>query len=54
MDIGVGLGSILWGFISNTLGFIYVYLGSAVSAILSLIIYMLLVRKQLSVSNYMQ
>ena len=54
IDIGIGLGSILWGFIAEALGFTYIYLGSAVSVFLALIVYSLMVKKQLERSEHKQ
>ena len=40
MDIGVGFGSVLWGFISDVFGFAYVYITASLSIILALILYL--------------
>ena len=42
MDIGVGLGSVIWGYISELFGFVYVYLGAAVCIIFALFFYFLM------------
>jgi MFS family permease len=52
MDIGVGLGSITWGLVAERLGFYYIYFGSVVCGVTSLIVYMVLLHnKQLADSN---
>ncbi|PKM85563.1 MAG: arabinose ABC transporter permease [Firmicutes bacterium HGW-Firmicutes-11] len=45
MDIGIGLGAFLWGFVVEVAGFTTVYLASAVCAILALLTYWYLERK---------
>lgn len=40
MDIGIGLGSIIWGGVAQKIGFSYVYLGAVVCGIASLLVYM--------------
>lgn len=47
MDIGVGLGSIIWGYVSEIGGFIYVYLGAAICIIFSLVFYLITLKKQI-------
>ncbi len=51
MDIGVGLGSIIWGYISELFGFTYVYLGAAICIVFSLIFYLTVLRKQLIIEK---
>lgn len=47
LDIGIGGGAILWGFLSQNFGLSFVYGGAAVSAILSLAMYIFVLRKHL-------
>jgi len=47
MDIGIGLGAVLWGVVSQAVGFSYIYLASALCVILAIIIYVFILRKQL-------
>ncbi|MCR4436932.1 MAG: MFS transporter [Clostridiales bacterium] len=51
MDIGMGVGSIMWGFIAQNMGFRYIYLGSAACVVISVFLYLLLLRKRLQVSG---
>lgn len=47
MDIGIGLGAVIWGIVSQKLGFSYVFLGSAACIILSLTLYVILLHNRL-------
>jgi MFS family permease len=47
MDIGIGIGAVIWGIVSQKLGFSYVFLGSAACIILSLTLYVILLHNKL-------
>lgn len=47
MDIGIGIGAVIWGIVSQKLGFSYVFLGSAACIILSLTLYVILLHNRL-------
>lgn len=47
MDIGSGLGAVLWGIISQNLGFPSIYISCGILVIFSLFVYYFLLRKQL-------
>jgi len=48
MDLGIGLGSIILGFIIQKAGYVYMYTSSAVFAILALIVYYAVLHKKLT------
>lgn len=47
MDIGIGLGALLWGMVLEVSGFTVVYLASSVCAVLSIFVYIFFVHKKL-------
>ncbi len=47
-DIGLALGTIIWGLISQNIGFVYLYLFSPVLIVLSMIVYLLVVRHKIT------
>jgi len=49
MDIGIGVGAVVWGIISQAAGFTFVFLGAAVCIISSVLIYIFWLEKLLSV-----
>lgn len=51
MDIGIGVGAIVWGMLSQVAGFPVVYGAAAFCGVISLVIYLVVLRKQLKRSN---
>jgi len=51
MDIGIGTGAVLWGIVSQIVGFTYVFVGAAVCIAAALGFYIFNLSKQLTVSN---
>ena len=49
MDLGIGLGAVTLGFIAQKMGYVYMYGGSAIFALLALIIYYAILRKKLPI-----
>jgi MFS family permease len=47
MDVGIGIGAVIWGFVSQKLGFTYVFLGSAACVVISLTLYVILLHSKL-------
>lgn len=51
MDIGIGVGAVLWGVVSELVGFTFVFLGSAFCIILSILVYLFWLSKQLNLQS---
>ncbi|GAB6152128.1 MFS transporter [Desulfosporosinus burensis] len=47
MDLGIGLGAVLLGFLAQKMGYVYMYGSSAIFALLALVMYYTLLRKKL-------
>jgi len=47
MDLGIGLGAVLLGFLAQKMGYVYMYGSSAIFALLALVMYFALLRKKL-------
>ena len=52
MDIGIGIGAILWGVISQVAGFTYVFIGAALCIVAALVMYIFKLNRQLMLSNH--
>ncbi|ODA41879.1 MFS transporter [Desulfosporosinus sp. BG] len=48
-DIGMGIGAIMWGLVSQNLGFAYIYLFSSVLIALSMIVYLVLLKHRINI-----
>jgi predicted MFS family arabinose efflux permease len=47
-DIGMGIGAIMWGLVSQSFGFAYIYLISSVLIALSIIVYLVVLKHRVN------
>jgi len=48
IDIGMGVGSIIWGFVSQYEGFSAIYFGAAAVSVISVLLYLFILNRKLN------